>query len=176
MPIAVLVLTLVAFAWALIASPGFRPLGIVGGLVAAALLGLYLWRQAPSESERSAGRIGPDELVLDSLTLERTARGASLTGRITNGSGRYRLRDLTLSVRLRDCPEATTPPESCPVIGEARSVARPDVPPGQIRALTAHFVFSDLPPLGGTLAWDWRIIAIRATEQAQPGSGGGASG
>ena len=49
------------------------------------------------------------------------------------------------------------------MIGEASGIARPDVPPGQIRALTAHFVFRDLPPVAGTLRWDWRITAIRAT-------------
>jgi hypothetical protein len=37
------------------------------------------------------------------------------------------------------------------------------VPPGQLRALSAHFIFSDLPPVTGTLRWDWRIAGIRAT-------------
>jgi hypothetical protein len=49
------------------------------------------------------------------------------------------------------------------VIGEAQAIARPDVPPGQIRALSAHFTFRNLPPVTGTLAWDGTIAATRAT-------------
>ena len=66
-------------------------------------------------------------------------------------------------LRLRDCPAEDTVPDTCPVIGEATAIARPDVPPGQIRALSAHFVFSNLPPVAGTLRWDWRITGTRAT-------------
>ncbi len=81
-----------------------------------------------------------------------------------NGSARYQLRDLTLDLRLLDCPAPDTPLDTCPVIGEAQAIARPDVPPGQLRGLSAHFVFADLPPVQGTLRWDWRITDIRATD------------
>ncbi len=105
-----------------------------------------------------------DEVTLSDLAIVRTDRGGlTLTGRVTNGSQRYRLRDLTLAVRLRDCPDPAAAVETCPVIGEATAIARPDAPPGQIRALNAHFVFSKVPPVVGTLRWDWRITAIRAT-------------
>jgi hypothetical protein len=50
------------------------------------------------------------------------------------------------------------------VIGEADAIARPDVPPGQLRGFSAHFLFTDVPPLTGTLRWDWRITATRATD------------
>ena len=163
MPIAVLVIALVAYAAALLAYPGFRRWGIAGGVVAAAGLALYFSRQK-SEAERAGRRIAPAELTLDLVEVAPTARGATLTGRVRNGSEAYRLRDLTLALRLRDCPAEATPVEACPVIGEAQAIARPDVPPGQIRALSAHFVFSSLPPVVGTLRWDWRITAIRATE------------
>ena len=162
MAIAILVLTLVAYGYALLAYPEFRRPGLIGGVLVAAALGIYFALSSP-EAERSTSRIDPSELTLDGLTLERTLRGASLEGRIRNGSPDYRLRDLTLALSLRDCPTPDTPPETCPVIGEASGIARPDVPPGQIRALTAHFVFRDLPPVAGTLRWDWRITAIRAT-------------
>ncbi len=101
--------------------------------------------------------------MLSDLALSDNLRGATLTGRIQNNSERFRLRDLTLTLRLRDCPASDTPPADCPVIGESRAIARPDVPPGQIRALSAHFVFSDLPPVAGTLRWDWTIVDTRAT-------------
>jgi hypothetical protein len=164
MPIAVLVLALVAYVAALLAYPGFRPWGVAGGLVAAAALALYLTRQAP-ESQRAGARIAASELTLDQVEVTPTQRGATLTGRVRNGSERYRLRDLTLVLRLRDCPAEDTPPETCPVIGEATAIARPDAPPGQIRALSAHFVFANLPPVAGVLRWDWRIAATRATER-----------
>jgi hypothetical protein len=162
MAIAILVLTLVAYGYALIAYPEFRKPGLIAGAVAAAGLAVYFSRQQP-EAARSGSLIAPEELTVDGLTLEQTLRGASLTGRVTNGSVDYRLRDLTLTLRLRDCPAPDTPPADCPVIGESRAIARPDAPPGQIRALSAHFTFTELPPVLGTLRWDWRITETRAT-------------
>lgn len=173
MAIAILVLTLVAYGYALIAYPEFRIPGLVAGALAAAGLAVYFVRSEP-EAVRSGSLIAPEELSLDGLTLEETPRGASLTGRIVNGSADYRLRDLTLVLRLRDCPAPDMAPDDCPVIGESKAIARPDAPPGQIRALSAHFVFSGLPPVLGTLRWDWRITETRATpDRPQPGSGSG---
>ena len=162
MPLAVLVLALVAYGYALISYPELRRPGLIGGALVAAGLVVYFVRN-PSESEVAATRIPAEEIALDELTLERTPNGATLAGRIRNGSGRFRLRDLTLTLRLRDCPTEDTAPADCPVIGEAEAIARPDVPPGQIRALSAHFTFINLPPLTGTLAWDWAIAETRAT-------------
>ncbi len=165
MPVAVLVLALVAYVSALLAYPRFRRWGIVGGVVAA--IGLaYYFTQVEPEAVRAGARIADSELALEDLALAPTARGATLTGRIRNDSPSYRLRDLTLAVRLRDCPQEDAAVETCPVIGEATAIARPDVPPGQIRALTAHFIFTSLPEVGGTLRWDWRITEIRATDDA----------
>jgi hypothetical protein len=163
MPIAILVILLVAYGAALVAWPEFRRWGIVGGLVAAAGIGFYLSRQE-SEAGRAASRIAPEELAIDQVEVTPTGRGATLAGRIENRSEAYRLRDVTLALRLRDCPQEATPVETCPVIGESTAIARPDVPPGQLRALSAHFLFSGLPPVTGTLRWDWRITAVRATE------------
>ena len=162
MPLAVLVLALVVYGYALLSYPEFRRPGLIGGALVAAGLAVYFVRN-PSESDLAATRIPAEDIVLDELTLERTPNGATLSGRVRNGSDRYRLRDLTLVLRLRDCPTADTPPAECPVIGEAQAIARPDVPPGQIRALSARFTFDNLPPVTGTLAWDWSIAATRAT-------------
>jgi hypothetical protein len=82
---------------------------------------------------------------------------------VQNGSPEFRLRDMTLGLRLRDCPEPEADPPSCPVIGEAQAIARPDVPPGQLRAFSAHFSFANLPPVAGTLRWDLAIAGTRAT-------------
>ena len=162
MTIAILVLTLVAYGYCLLAYPEFRVPGLIAGVVLAAGLAIYFTRQAP-EAARATDRITAEELTLDNLALEPTVRGAALSGRIQNGSPGYRLRDLTIALKLRDCPTADTPPDDCPVIGESRAIARPDVPPGQIRALAANFMFTSLPPVQGTLRWDWRITDIRAT-------------
>ena len=162
MPLAVLVLALVAYGYALLSYPEFRRPGLIGGALVAAALAVYFVRN-PSESDLAATRIPAEDIALDDLTLERTPNGASLAGRVRNDSDRFRLRDLTLVLRLRDCPTTDMAPADCPVIGEAQAIARPDVPPGQIRALNAHFTFNNLPPVTGTLAWDWSIAATRAT-------------
>lgn len=164
MPIVVLVLALVGYGYALLVLPQARRTLVAGGLVVALALGFYLWRQSPPETERAAMRITPAELTFDQLDLSRSGRGATLTGRVTNGSDRYRLREMSLDLRLRDCPSPEAAPESCPTIGEAAAIARPDVPPGQIRSFSAHFIFANVPPVAGTLRWDWQVTALRATE------------
>lgn len=163
MPIVVLILALAAYAYALITEPGIRRWLLIGGAAAGLGLAVYLWQTSP-ETARAALRIAPDEVVLDQLAIERTPRGANLSGRVRNDSPEWRLRELTMTLRLRDCPDAASPPDACPVIGEASAIARPDVPPGQIRALSAHFIFANLPEPVGTLGWDWEITAIRATD------------
>jgi hypothetical protein len=162
MPIAILVLTLVAYGYVLLAYPELRRPALIAGALVAAALAFYFWRQAP-EATRAGIRIAPEELTLDQLDLERTGLGATLTGRVLNGSPDYRLRDMTLTVRLRDCPEPEAEPATCPVIAEARAIARPDVPPGQLRGFSAHFTFANVPPLTGTLRWDLDVAATRAT-------------
>ena len=164
MPIVVLVLALVGYGYALLVLPQARPALAAAGLVVALAIGLYLWRQSPPEAERAAERIAPADLTFDQLDLARSGRGATLTGRVTNPSDRYRLREVSLDLRLRDCPRPDAAPETCPTIGEASAIARPDVPPGQIRGFSAHFVFANVPPVAGTLRWDWQATGVRATE------------
>ena len=158
MPIAVLVLTLVAYGFVLIAYPELRRIALIaGGLVAAGLTAYFLLA-GPEE----AG-IAPSELTLDQIVLERTVRGATIRGRVQNGSERFRLREMTLALRLHDCPTPEAAADTCPVIGEGEAIARPDAPPGQIRAFSAHFSLAGVPPVVGTLRWDLTIVATRAT-------------
>lgn len=164
MPIAVLVLFLVGYGYALVTMPQARlPLGVAGILVGLGLA-VYLWHEGPPEAERALSRIATTDLAFDQLDLSRNGRGATLTGRVTNGSARYRLREMSIDLRLRDCPAPETDPETCPTIGEASAIARPDVPPGQIRSFSAHFVFANVPPVEGTLRWNWEVTGLRATE------------
>lgn len=163
MPIAILVLALAAYAYALVTEPGFRRWGLVGGASVGLGLAIYFWVSAP-EATRAELRIASDEISLDSLDLETSQRGAVLTGRVTNGSTDFRLREMTLRLTVHDCPAVDTAPADCPVIGDATAIARPDVPPGQIRAFSAHFIFANLPEPAGVLAWDWEITETRATD------------
>jgi hypothetical protein len=158
MPIAVLVLALVGYVYAMLTIPGFRRPGLIAGALVALGLGFYFWRQ-----DAGPERITPDQLTLDQLDFERTLRGATLSGRVTNLSERLILRDMTLRLTLHDCPEPDDVPATCPIVGEASAIARPGVPPGQIRAFSAHFILSELPPLAGVLLWDLAIAETRAT-------------
>ena len=157
MPIAVLVAAVASYAYALLARPRFRVWGIGLGLLAGIALALYLHFGGPSRPD-----IPPEALVIDLLDLTRTPRGADLTGRVQNTSPDYRLLDMTLRLRLHDCPAPGMTTTDCPVIGESTAIARPDAPPGQIRGLSASFVFANLPPLLGTLSWDWEVVDTRA--------------
>jgi hypothetical protein len=165
MAIVILVLALVAYAYALIVEPGFRRWGLLGGAAVGLGMAVYFWLNSP-ESDRTGTRIAADEITLDQLDFETTPRGAILTGRVLNASPDWRLREMTLEVTLRDCPaiDADADAGDCPVIGEASAIARPDTPPGQLRGFTTRFVFPNLPPVSGVLRWDWRITGTRATQ------------
>jgi len=163
MPIVILILALMAYAYALVTEPGFRRWGLVGGAAVGLGLAIYFFATAP-EATRAELRIPPEEITLDALDLETSERGAVLTGRVTNGSEAFRLREMTLRLTLHDCPDADAALESCPVIGEATAIARPDVPPGQVRAFSAHFIFANVPAPTGVLGWDWQIPETRATD------------
>jgi hypothetical protein len=156
MPLAVLLAAIAGYVYAMLAKPGFRFWGLIGGVAVALALVLYL-RGGSQRPE-----IDPAELTIDALTVERSARGAVMQGRVLNASPDFRLLDMTLKLRLRDCPEPEAESETCPIIGEAQTIARPDAPAGQIRGFSAPFTFANLPPLVGTLAWDWEIVATRA--------------
>ena len=157
MPIVALVLAVVVCVLVAVSFPAFRLPVMIGGAVIAALLVGVLLLSRPAEIA-----IAPEELTLDQIAVERTVRGASMTGRVKNTSA-FRLRDMTLALRLHDCPTPEAVPETCPVIGESTAIARPDVPAGQIRAFAAHFGFAGVPPLLGTLRWDLTVAATRAT-------------
>lgn len=157
MPIAILVLVLVAYGYVLLAYPQVRKTALIGGAVIAAIVAASLTLSRPEHIA-----IAPDSLVLDRIEVERTARGATLTGRVENTSP-WRLRDMTLSLRLHDCADPEAEPASCPVIGESTTIARPDVPAGQIRAFSAHFAFSGVPAVAGTLRWEMTVAETRAT-------------
>ena len=159
MPIVVLVLALVTYAYAMIAWAPFRRPGLALGAAIALGLAIYFWL-AEAETEEAATRITPDDLVLDELAIERTIRGAALSGRVLNRSDRYRLRDMTLTLRLRDC--AVDAAADCPVVAESSAIARPDAPPGQLRPFTARFLFDNLPAPAENQRWSWFIVATRA--------------
>lgn len=67
----------------MIAWPAFRRPGLALGAAIAFGLAAYFWMNA-SETEEAANRIRPDEIVLDELAIERTIRGAALSGRVLN--------------------------------------------------------------------------------------------
>jgi hypothetical protein len=163
MPIVVLVLVLVAYGYVMLAYPEYRTWGLALGGAVAAGLGAYFWLTDP-ETQRTAIRIAPEELTLDNLTLERTVRGAVLEGRVRNGSEDFRLREMTIDLRLHDCPDEEADLAECPVIGGATAIARPDVPPGEIRGFRANYLLANLPPATGVLRYEWVVTETRATE------------
>jgi 4-amino-4-deoxy-L-arabinose transferase-like glycosyltransferase len=163
MPVAILILALAAYIYAVAALPRFRLPGLALGALAAAGLTWYLLA-VPGEREAARERIGPDELGLDLLALNDTPQGATLSGRVENRSPTARLREMTLRVDLYDCPPDAEAVTGCPVIAESEALARVDVPPGQLRGFSAAFVFPNRPPLTGVLRWSFEVTGTRATE------------
>ena len=171
MPIAVLILVLAAYVYVLVAVPDWRRGGLLIGALAAAGLGVYFWLSEP-EGQRAAARIAPSELVLSELELTPTPRGRTLRGRVENTSPSFRLREMTVTLTLRDCPPDSGPdaepdagPDThCPVIAQSSALVRVDVPPDQLRAFSAPFVFPAIPAVLGELRWEHAIAGTRATD------------
>jgi hypothetical protein len=167
MPIAVLILVLAAYVYVLVAVPEWRRGGLLIGALAAAGLGVYFWLSEP-EGQRAAARIAPSELVLSEVELTPTPRGRTLRGRVENTSPLFRLREMTVTLTLRDCPADAGPeagPDThCPVIAQSSALVRVDVPPGQLRAFSAPFVFPAMPAVLGELRWEHAIAGTRATD------------
>ena len=162
MPVAVLIVAIALYVYALVAAPRYRVPGAIAGVLVVAGLGWYFFA-SPSQTERAAALVSVEDLTLDQLDLERTIRGATLSGRVANGAETAHLREMTITVRLFDCELEDTALEDCATIGESAAIARVDVPPGQLRGFSAHYIFPNLPPLAGILRWDHRITALRAT-------------
>lgn len=160
MPIVVLVVVLVAYAWAMIAYPGFRRAGALVGIAVTVALAAYFVMNEPEDTV-AGRRIAPEELEIYEVTIQRTIRGATMSGRVLNRSSEYRLRDMTLSLRLRECGAGRE--SECPVIAEATAIARPEAPPGQLRPFSATFLYDSLPFPSETQHWEWSVIAVRAT-------------
>jgi hypothetical protein len=163
MPIAILVLALVAYGYVMVAYPEYRTIGLAVGGAAAVGLGAYFWLTEP-ESARAGARIEPAELTLGNLALEPTPRGARLSGRVQNGSTEWRLREMTIELTLHDCPDDETPLAECAVVGDSSTLARPDAPPGQTRAFSAQYTFANIPEPAGVLRYEWTVTETRATQ------------
>jgi hypothetical protein len=166
MAVVVLVLVLVAYGFVLVSYPELRSVALGVGGAAVAGLGAYFWLTEPEDTQ-SGGRIAREEVVLDRVEVVPSLRGATLTGRVRNGSPSYRLREMTLVLRLRDCPELAGS-DDCPVIAESTAIARPDVPPAQVRAFQARFIFAPQPVIEGTGRWEWDLVDVRAVPVGGP--------
>ncbi len=162
MPVAVLIVALALYVYALVAAPRFRIPGAIAGALIVAGLGWYFFASS-SWTERASQIVSVEDLALDRLELERTIRGATLRGRVENRAETAHLREMTITVRLFDCELEDTALDECATIGQSDAIARVDVPPGQLRGFSAHYIFPNLPALAGVLRWDYRITALRAT-------------
>ena len=164
MPIAVLVLALVAYGYALLAYPEFRRPGLIGGALIAPVLGaLLLAAGAGGDPRRQPHR----PRASSPRPARRRADGARRHPDRPRPQRlrRFRLRDMTLALRPPRLPRPPTPAGDCPVIGEAQG-HRPArrARPARSARFSAHFLFAGVPPVAGTLRWDWRIAATRATD------------
>lgn len=135
MPVAVLIVVIALYIYALVAAPRYRVPGAIAGVLILAGLGWYFFA-SPSQTERAATLVSVEDLTLDGLDLERTIRGATLSGRVANAAETAHLREMTITVRLFDCELEDTALEECATIGESAAIARVDVPPGQLRGFS----------------------------------------
>ena len=162
MPIAVLILAVIAYVYAMFSLPQFRLPGAIVGVVVAAAVGWYLY-SAESAADRAARVISLDEVVLDQISLDRTPRGATLRGRVANKAEAATLQQMTIEARIFDCPDADAELSECGIIGDSVATAFVSVPPGQLRGFSIPFVFSGMPDVEGELKWDQTVIAVRAS-------------
>jgi hypothetical protein len=160
MPIAVLVLALLAYGYVLLAFPEYRVAALAVGAAAGLALAAHFWL-----ADQGAGRAAPaiplEQIAITGVSVEPTLRGATISGTVRNDAPQLRLDEVTLALSLRDCPDAATPAEACPVAGQATAIARPDVPPGEERPFRADFIFRPVPALSGEARYEWLLVEAR---------------
>jgi hypothetical protein len=94
------------------------------------------------------------------VTLKPDFSGYRLAGRVTTRSSQFKLKQIWLVVKVRDCKDAT-PQSSCIVIGENSESVYFDVPPGQARDFSESVRFAGPLNVKGRLLWDYSISQIK---------------
>lgn len=145
----------------LVVFPGFRK--FVGVLIAiAAVMGGIYYLQDEHEKKLSLSRIRVSETTLEDMELKKEYGSYHITGRIKNNSEMYTLRELVLTVTMRDC-SGEARPENCITIGESNPRTYLTIPPGQARDFEMGVYFpGDGPHPKNRGVWDYSISEIRA--------------
>ena len=162
MPIVVVFLALAGSIAIFFLYPHLR---VLAGAVIALFTALvvYIIVDQGGEEEADAQRIAPNELTLSDITLAEDPRFIRLTGRVTNGSPQYHLREFDLTVTVRDCPAEDAADADCAVIAQDTGIARVDVPAGQTRAFDAVIQFRAQTPSTGVARIEHDITRTHAT-------------
>lgn len=164
MPIVYLAVIIALYATILWKFPQFRLAGgIMGVLIVGGVTGYLVL--VPSAGELQGSRISASELRLEAVSLEDNGRSLVLSGRVENLSENFVLRDMTLRVRLYDCPSSDSELNACEIVGDDEGIARATVPPGQVREFSAIFYYPGLPDMRGEMRWQEDILTVRATEE-----------
>ncbi len=163
MPIFVILAAVFGFLVFLILKPEFRVMALLIAAPVVALLTWYFWA-SEAETDLAYERIAPDEVTIDLTDLEVVGNRIILNGRAVNGSGTWRLREVTVLMRALDCPTEESTTAECLITGEATALFRPDIPAGQARSFRAAFLFDHIATATGIPKFDWEITATRATQ------------
>ncbi len=155
------ILAILSLAVVLYRFPAARP----AALASFAVLGVILIAIVVIQDQQDHAGISDIPIDLVSITgfrLQPAYRNSyTLSGRIHNGSDARTIEELTLTVRLYDCPTGSLG-DACVVIGEDTANVPVKVPPGQTRALQGEVAYYDLPEVEGQRVWDYEVTRIRA--------------
>lgn len=137
------------------------PLQTIGLVV---LVGGGAWALIDSNTKANQRRyedarslVQANEIAFGDLRLGNSFGSSwTLTGNATNNSS-HTVTSIELLISIENCPAAG----SCVTIGQYNVYNTINIPPGQMRALSGHASFPNLPPLDGW-KWNYRVNAIAA--------------
>lgn len=131
------------------------------GLLLLAALGGVIYLLHQHEKELSRSRIPFSQIAVEEVALNPEFRMYQISGRITNRSPSYTLKQVVLAVTMQEV--ATNSPGDHITLGEATKEIYLDLPPGQTVDFTDSVYFpTDQPPPQSRLQWTCTVVQSEA--------------
>ena len=131
--------------------------GILGTLLASGAVILWL----TSDKSFDLKRAGVDVIKVDNTAVIPAYAGSfRLTGRLINRHESIAIREVILSIIMRDCPTANGDSPDCLIVGQTTERLNLDIPASQARDF-ATTIYLGEPAISGMIHWQFEITDAR---------------
>lgn len=153
-----------------LAVPRLRPIGVIGCIILAIMLGWGMVQRLGQAPPEQRGRpsspaavmlpLAPDLVGVDQLQLLGGGAPFELRGQLENRSKDTLLKSITVLVTRRDCYQAALDPSGCVVLWQDRHWVAVSVPPLEQRTFSSSIWMRGAAPAPrGTVKDEFQIVA-----------------